>query len=50
MRQATEYHAKVETDVLLMPETLWKNNLNCVKDVIMIDVNFITRIIVTILR
>jgi len=33
-------------NVLIMKETLWKNNLNCVKDVPMIHLNFITILIV----
>jgi hypothetical protein len=42
----TEYHANLEKVVLIMPETLRKNNLNCVKDVTLLHVHL--TIIVTV--
>jgi hypothetical protein len=43
--QHTASHAKVER-VWIMKETLWKNNLDFVKEVPMIHVNFIVIVII----
>jgi hypothetical protein len=39
-------HAKVKKIVLIMKETLWKPNLNLVKDASMIYLKFITTVII----
>jgi hypothetical protein len=41
----TESHTKVE-NVLIIMEALWRNNLNLIKDVPMIYVNFIIVVII----
>jgi hypothetical protein len=42
----TASQAKVEKSVLIMKETLWKNNLNFVKDVPMIYVSLIIIVVI----